>query len=493
GKQPSRFNSIVYGIEQYNDSLLLIGSGNNGLNFYNVHTNKYEALPLNLPSKTVIAVKKDKHNNILFTTDYGLYKLNLNKKKVHAYFIDPGIVNSAFTSDNFVPLKNGKWLTFTGTEIISFYPDSISNAIDNKSKVTITGFRVFDSSLYIDSFMVSKQPLRLNYNQNFFTVEFAALDFSNIQEIKYYYMLSGIDKDWVNAGAKNFASYTNLEPGNYVFSVKAEKGDNSLETTSFEIVISPPFWKTWWFKVMLLIAALLIVFSTLTKIIKTIKFEASLKHKIAETEMLALRAQMNPHFIFNCLNAIDNLIQTNEKEKATTYLARFAKLIRVVLDNSKNNLVPFYKEYEALNLFLQLEQFRCSNRFEYVLKADDEIINGDYKVPPFLVQPFIENAIHHGLMNKSGMDKKLSVEITLKNESINYIIKDNGIGREKALKIKNLNKPEHISYGIDISTERVQMFNKNGNGKGVVITDLITEGTPSGTVVEVSINVNNTI
>jgi LytS/YehU family sensor histidine kinase len=209
--------------------------------------------------------------------------------------------------------------------------------------------------------------------------------------------------------------------------------------------------------------------------------------------MLALRAQMNPHFIFNCLNAIDNLIQTNEKEKATTYLARFAKLIRVVLDNSKNNLVPFYKEYEALNLFLQLEQFRCSNRFEYVLKADDEIINGDYKVPPFLVQPFIENAIHHGLMNKSGMDKKLSVEITLKNESINYIIKDNGIGREKALKIKNLNKPEHISYGIDISTERVQMFNKNGNGKGVVITDLITEGTPSGTVVEVSINVNNTI
>ncbi len=227
------------------------------------------------------------------------------------------------------------------------------------------------------------------------------------------------------------------------------------------------------------------------KRINFIRQEAALKHKIIETEMQALRAQMNPHFIFNCINAIDNLIQTNQKDKATIYLTRFAKLIRVVLDSSKNNVVHFHKEYEALNLFLQLEQFRFSNKFEYELKADEEIMNGDYKVPPLLVQPFIENAIHHGLMNKPGNDKKLFVKIGVKDDTITYLIADNGVGRQKAMQIKNLNKPEHISYGIQISTERIHLYNKNGKEKDVVLTDLYNNGMPAGTQVEVCIRINN--
>src|SRR5436189_613203 len=105
---------------------------------------------------------------------------------------------------------------------------------------------------------------------------------------------------------------------------------------------------------------------------------------------------MNPHFIFNCLNSIDNLIQNNEKEKATAYLAKFAKLIRSILETSKNNVVPCWKDMETLKLYIELEEFRCDNKFSYEINMTDEISNGDYKIPPLTIQPFVENAIHHG-------------------------------------------------------------------------------------------------
>jgi ligand-binding sensor domain-containing protein len=481
----------IRGIEQYNDSILIIGTISGGLNYFNINTKTFSQLISMLPSNNINGIKKDLKKNIWFTTDYGLFRLNSDHKKIIPYTFDPGMINSSFTSTNFLQLKNNRWLTATGTEIISFYPDSLNNQKNFAKNITITSFRVFDTPIFIDSLLSGKKSIKFNYKQNFFTIEFAALDFSSILQPKYSYRLSGIDKDWVNSGSKNFANYTNLEPGNYTFSVKAEEGEVTSNVFSFSIIITPPFWKTWWFESLVVLAGAILLYAVIRKRIIGIKQEAALKQKIAETEMQALRAQMNPHFIFNCLNAIDNLIQTNQKDKATTYLARFAKLIRVVLDSSKNNVVPFYKEYEALNLFLQLEQFRCNNKFEYELNVDEEVINGNYKVPPLLIQPFIENAIHHGLMNKADNDKKLSIHIGIKNESIHYYIADNGIGRQKAFEIKNLNKPEHVSYGIDISRERVQLYNKNGNEKNVVITDLYTNGTPAGTMVEVSININN--
>lgn len=481
----------IRGIEQFNDSALFIGTVSGGLNLFNIKTKKTYKITNGLPSNNINAIKKDARNNIWFTTDYALYNFKNTGEKIIAYNIDPGIINSSFVSNNFLQLHNGKWLTATSTEIVSFSPESLTKQSIYTNKVTIAGFKIFDKSIFIDSLLSENKPVKLGYKENFLTIEFAALNFSNILQTKYLYRLSGIDKDWVNAGTKNFANYTNLEAGTYTFSVKAEEGDSASQVTSFSIIITPPIWKTWWFEALVFLLAVLIIYIIFRQRVIAIKHEAALKQKITETEMQALRAQMNPHFIFNCINAIDNLIQTNQKDKATTYLARFAKLIRVVLDSSKNNVVPFYKEYEALNLFLQLEQFRCNNKFEYELTADEEITHGDYKVPPLLIQPFIENAIHHGLMNKQGNDKKLSVQIGIENETIRYSIIDNGVGRQKALQIKNLNKPEHISYGIEISTERVHLYNKNGNEKNVTITDLYTDGSPSGTMVQICINVNN--
>ncbi len=233
--------------------------------------------------------------------------------------------------------------------------------------------------------------------------------------------------------------------------------------------------------------------------IKSIEAEQSLQQKqiemyamneqLSKAKLEALQSQMNPHFIFNSLNAIDNLIQTNQKDKATTYLARFAKLIRNVLDSSKNDVVSFQKDYETLQLYLQMEQFRCSDKFTFQLHADDELLQSDYKVPPLIVQPFVENAIHHGLLNKQDGNKKLTVSATLENDFIKYFIEDNGVGRNKAQQLKEINKPEHQSYGINITKERIQLYNKNDQNNNVTITDLFENNEPCGTKVEISVKI----
>lgn len=216
--------------------------------------------------------------------------------------------------------------------------------------------------------------------------------------------------------------------------------------------------------------------------------QSALKRKAMELEMQALRAQMNPHFIFNCLSAIDNLIQTKQTDKATSYLARFAKLIRAVLDSSKNNLVPFQVDLETIQLYLEMEKFRCNDKFLYEINVEPVLLHGDFKVPPLIVQPFLENAIHHGLLNKNGNDKQLHVAISLCDEFIVYAITDNGIGRGKAAEVKKRNRPDHQSYGIAITRERIHLHNQNGIDDDLVIADLENEGVPTGTKAIIRIN-----
>jgi sensor histidine kinase YesM len=223
--------------------------------------------------------------------------------------------------------------------------------------------------------------------------------------------------------------------------------------------------------------------------IQNIRNKAELQQKIVETEMMAMRAQMNPHFIFNCLNAIDNMIQTNQKDKATTYLARFAQLIRLVLESSKNNLVPFHKDYESLSLYLQLEQFRSNDKFDYHLEVNPELINSGLSVPPLVIQPFVENAIHHGLLNKTGTNRVLDIGIQLENDFIRYSITDNGVGRKRSAELNRESRPGHVSYGIEAAQKRIKLHNHDDRRPSVVITDLVVNGEPAGTKVEIWLSI----
>lgn len=217
--------------------------------------------------------------------------------------------------------------------------------------------------------------------------------------------------------------------------------------------------------------------------------ESSLKQKIADIQVRSIRAQMNPHFIFNCLNSIDNFIIRNEKMEASEYLNKFSELIRIMLESSRNEVIPFSKSLEAIKLYIELEQLRFNNKFSLKMNIDPELLNGDYKVPPLLTQPYIENAILHGISQSEHEFLQLIVSVRKEDDFIIYVIEDNGIGREQSAKYKNSNKPYHESLGIKLTQERMDIFNQQQNTQGnIVITDLYDKNNaPAGTRVELKI------
>lgn len=217
--------------------------------------------------------------------------------------------------------------------------------------------------------------------------------------------------------------------------------------------------------------------------------ESELQQKITEMQMQSLRAQMNPHFIFNCLNSIENFIMKNDKIAASEYLNKFSELIRIMLDSSRVDLTSFIKNMEGIQLYIELEQLRFNCKFSFKSDIDPELLNGDFKVPHLLIQPYVENAILHGLSQSEGENLKLYLSAILKGEYIHYSIEDNGIGREKSAKYRNHNKPGHKSIGIELSEERINMFNQQHNGTGgIEIIDLYdTNGKAIGTRVNIKI------
>ncbi|MEO6406741.1 MAG: histidine kinase, partial [Ferruginibacter sp.] len=436
-----------------------------------------------LISENIFSLSKNEAGQLFLVTRSGINYLNpatpeISSLSINLEDIDWGFANHQYydsankelvygLNDRIVILKDKLWKSGTGL------PHTFINSI----KVNNTAF-VTDSS----------ETISLDYFQKNISVDFTAINYNKNILLDYAYKMNGVDKDWNILHQISIANYANLTHGKYTFLVKA-KEQNGLwgPAASLSIRIKPAFWQNWWFLVSCMLLILLIAYWLVKKRINLIRREASLKQKIAETEMMALRAQMNPHFIFNCLNSIDNLIQNNEKEKATLYLSKFAKLIRSILETSKNSAVPCWKDMETLELYVELEALRWDKKIAYKINIAEDILNGDYKVPPLVIQPFVENAIHHGLLNKIEGDRKLSIDVSVTGNLIHYIIEDNGVGRARAESYKELNKPTHESMGMQITKDRINLFNQNNNA-AIKITDLVNEShQPVGTRVEVDL------
>ena len=239
----------------------------------------------------------------------------------------------------------------------------------------------------------------------------------------------------------------------------------------------------------LIFAIIIAVFIYKTSDAKKKRSEASLKQKIAEVQMQVLRAQMNPHFIFNSLNSIENFMMQNEKWLASDYLNKFTRLIRTILHSSFNELIPVTKDMEALQLYIDLQQLRFNNKFSYHTFIDPQILSGDYKVPSLIIQPFVENAIEHGIAHSEKTGCRISVSATIQDSCLLYVIEDNGIGRKQAAAYNKQNKRNHKSVGLTITQDRVHIFNRSEKNTGdIVITDLYgPDNEPAGTSIHVKI------
>jgi len=224
---------------------------------------------------------------------------------------------------------------------------------------------------------------------------------------------------------------------------------------------------------MLIIASILIfIFYKRKRDAEELRKEAEYKAEVADTEMKALRAQMNPHFIFNSLNSIGDYISSHDVKTANYYLGKFAKMMRMILENSEHTQVSLADDLKALELYMQLEALRLNGQFDYEIKVDDDIDQENTMVPPLILQPFVENSIWHGIAQNEGMGKIL-IEIKKEDEMINCMVEDNGIGR---LANKE-NRSEKKSLGMKITRSRIEMMNKIKKTKGSVELFDIASGT----------------
>jgi LytS/YehU family sensor histidine kinase len=203
-------------------------------------------------------------------------------------------------------------------------------------------------------------------------------------------------------------------------------------------------------------------------------------------EMQALRAQMNPHFIFNSLNSINMFILENNRMQASEYLSKFSKLVRLILQNSQETFIPLERELEALQLYLDLESVRFNNKFEYNIAVGDEIDATVLKVPPLIIQPYVENAIWHGLMHKLGHGH-LNIELYNHGAFLACRITDDGIGRNRAAELRQESRVHQKPVGMKITADRIAMLHKP-HQSSIAITDLVLpDGRPGGTQVTITI------
>lgn len=218
------------------------------------------------------------------------------------------------------------------------------------------------------------------------------------------------------------------------------------------------------------------------------------KQKALESRLQSLRLQMNPHFLFNALNSVQQMILANEEMIATKYLSRFSKLLRAILVHSDKETITLKEELEILHLYVELESIRFKEAFKYKIICDDSIDTDEVKVPTLLIQPFVENAIWHGLMHKET-DRQLVIEFTEKGEWLTCVVQDNGVGRKKAQEIKGLtlNGSKHQSKGISVSTERLKsMKSSNGDYGTIDFKDLYAnDGSAAGTRIEIHFPILN--
>jgi ligand-binding sensor domain-containing protein len=443
-----------------------------------------------LRSENVLAISKGKGSQLFLATSAGIHLFNTANNEAFPLVTENENIDWSYAYIQYYDSVSNRLFYGLNDRLVV-----IKNDLQEKKKrpphTYINKIRIDNNDF---SLPATDDIISLTYAQKNISIDFTAPVFNEDEAINYAYRMEGADNNWNLCGEIQTANFSSLSPGNYSFKVKAklQSGEWGPVNETLRFGVRPPFWQRMSFVLPGLLALTGLIILLVRRRINTVRREAELKHKITEAEMNALRTQMNPHFIFNCLNAIDNLIQTNQKDKATTYLARFAKLIRWVLDSKKSNVVPFQKDYETLQLYLQMEQFRCDNKFEYQLTADPDLQYSDYKVPPLIVQPFVENAIHHGLLNKQHGLRKLTLSAAFDKDFIKYTITDNGVGRVRAQQIKAINKPEHQSYGLNITRERIQLHNQSQHDEDVVITDLYENNEPAGTKVTVRIKIYDT-
>jgi ligand-binding sensor domain-containing protein/two-component sensor histidine kinase len=392
-------------------------------------------------------------------TDKGINKIDINSKKVVGrYSVSDGlasnIINAIYIEDSIVWVCSPAGVTYFNEQDIS---DSSICFLD-LTAVNISGAPVHDPA-----------NLRLSYRHNNISFEYSAISFKSAGEITYSYKLNGLDTDWIETKLTTL-SYPSLPPGQYEFQLYAtNKYGKKSEMVSIPFSINAPFWRTIWFWLAACLLATGIVWYLLSlrykRLRKRLKERNEITKRMTELEQASLRAQMNPHFIFNCLNSIQHFILKDDVKATNRYITQFGSLIRKTMDNSTRAVISIADEINYLTSYLELEQMRFPLQFRYEIIVDPAIDPEYTYIPSMLLQPFVENGIRHGIRNKQHGKGMISIRIEQTPEDLLIVIEDNGVGREAASQFRGEQPIEYQSRGITLTQKRIDILNEANEGK----------------------------
>lgn len=477
---------------------------------------------LELPENIIpysVSVVKDREF-LLGTWANGIYKINLDREEVAR--VGPDINNVYIESIR--SLGNNKFAFIAG-DYLAFYDSSndhykilkekhgidllpfrnpIAIRVQSKYAISFDGtLRLFDvnnllqgedKKINIARIAVNGTPyaideeLDLNYDQNNIEINYALSENDIYNQVKYRYSLSSDEPNWVEVDSKKDLMFTNLKPAHYTLSIQSTSIDGFWidNQVDVRIDINPPWYKTWLAKLIFGLALLGILFLLVRFYVNYQKRNLEYEKRFAQLETMILKSQMNPHFIFNSLNSIRFLFMKDQKDKGLKYITKFAKLLRSTLHHGDHALVSLSEEIELTELYIELEQLRFEGKFRFESLYDASDKWRDILIPPFVVQPLVENAFWHGLSGSERKDKKLKIEIVKNSAEWLIHVVDNGIGINNIKSTFDVEVGKKKSYGLSILKERFELINGIQNNHYSISFE--TPSDQIGTKVTIKIN-----
>lgn len=408
-----------------------------------------------LPSASVLALVSDDYGDV-WTSSFS------NLSRIRA--LDTSFAISTFSYQNGISVndfnhkavaRDGDGNLFFGAKdgVLYFNP-KVFNDTPKVNHPYILMHRVESEGLEINGLSLLSNGVTLSPEQRTVLFEPALIDYSNVKQNSYLYYMEGLDDKWFTIkGESPQIQYSQLPPGEYVLHIKGVNsfGIGSKNQLHIPIVVTPLFWETIWFTIVMIVLALALVVLFIYLSLNT----SNLQHRLINSEVASLRAQMNPHFFFNALNSIQDFIYHQDKRRAADYMSSFAKLLRIILENSSKKLISLNEEIAFLRLYLELEALRFEGKLNYFVKIGKNVDVANKLIPPMLLQPLIENAIKHGLTPKED-NLQLDIEFEVHENLTKCIIRDNGVGR----KVKKGGGNGHTSKGLSIVKERLELINR---------------------------------
>ncbi len=466
---PNPFNDDIIVIKADMNGNLWIHNSSNGLLKYNIRDKKYNHFGVvnGLPGDVIQSLSDVVNEKIWLGGNSNLISLNIRTGQVNVFDQQDGLPETKPTARNiYFDETDRRFYMGSGDNLIVFDEEPVLR--------TISEPRILSVSINSDSIVFEPHNLDLLYYQNNLSISFTVVDFEK-KNSRFYYRINN-DTSWTFLNDQRSLNLSGLSPGKYLLQLMTRDGPGTEKITCLPIRINPPFWKKWWFiSLLTLITAGCIILIFKRRLI-VIERRSTIDGMLAQAEMKALHAQMNPHFIFNSLNSIREMILLEKNREASRYLAKFAALIRLTLDHSGRYLITLSENIQYLERYIEMERIRTS-RFECRITSDIKEEHDEILIPPMLIQPFIENSIWHG-MPATG-DLLVNVHFSSKNNKLICIVDDNGVGLDQSVKSNG-----HESIGIKNIRNRLNLMNEKYNVESRVdMIDKSLTGKESGTTI----------